>query len=115
MQHRDPVRPLPQPEAHHRHVELAPVATLVVLGPQSEHAVQRNIVEVAELVDDQLAGEAIDASWHRSVGGENGPSPGTFSAASKFRPVSMYSRMRSKPRKPAWPSLVWNTSGPPRR
>ena len=32
-------------------------------------------------------------------------------ASSKVRPRSAYSRMRSTPRKPAWPSLVWNTSG----
>ena len=33
------------------------------------------------------------------------------SAVSKSSPSFMYSRMRSRPRKPAWPSLVWNTSG----
>ena len=33
------------------------------------------------------------------------------SAVSKFIPWSMNSRIRSRPRKPAWPSLVWNTSG----
>ena len=33
------------------------------------------------------------------------------SAVSKSIPWSMYSRIRSRPRKPAWPSLVWNTSG----
>ena len=33
-------------------------------------------------------------------------------ACAKVRPsLSMSSRMRSIPRNPAWPSLVWNTSG----
>ncbi len=32
-------------------------------------------------------------------------------AVSKSSPAAMYSRIRSRPRKPAWPSLVWKTSG----
>ena len=32
-------------------------------------------------------------------------------ASSKVRPCSAYSRIRSRPRKPACPSLVWKTSG----
>ena len=40
------------------------------------------------------------------------PARETSRAASKPRPVSsVSSRIRSRPRKPAWPSLVWNTSG----
>ena len=39
----------------------------------------------------------------------------TSSAVSKSRPgppsATVSSRIRSRPRKPAWPSLVWNTSG----
>ena len=33
------------------------------------------------------------------------------SASSKLSPSAASSRIRSRPRKPAWPSLVWNTSG----
>ena len=33
------------------------------------------------------------------------------SAVSKSSPAAMCSRMRSRPRNPAWPSLVWKTSG----
>ena len=39
------------------------------------------------------------------------PARQTSRASSKLRPCSAYSRMRSRPRKPAWPSLVWKTSG----
>ncbi len=43
------------------------------------------------------------------------PARETSSAVSKSRPgppsPTVSSRMRSMPRKPAWPSLVWNTSG----
>ena len=40
------------------------------------------------------------------------PARETSRAASKVRPVSsVSSRIRSRPRKPAWPSLVWKTSG----
>ena len=35
----------------------------------------------------------------------------TVNAVSKSRPASINSRMRSAPRKPAWPSFMWNTSG----
>ncbi len=35
----------------------------------------------------------------------------TVSAVSKSSPASISSRMRSTPRKPAWPSFMWNTSG----
>ncbi len=40
------------------------------------------------------------------------PARDTSRAASKVSPVSsVSSRIRSRPRKPAWPSLVWKTSG----
>jgi hypothetical protein len=40
------------------------------------------------------------------------PARDTSSAASKLRSApSVSSRIRSSPRKPACPSLVWNTSG----
>ncbi len=39
------------------------------------------------------------------------PARTASSAASKPVPSSVSSRIRSRPRKPAWPSLVWNTSG----
>ncbi len=39
------------------------------------------------------------------------PARQTSMASSKLSPCSAYSRMRSRPRKPACPSLVWNTSG----
>ena len=40
------------------------------------------------------------------------PARTASSAASKLSPApSASSRIRSRPRKPAWPSLVWNTSG----
>ncbi len=39
------------------------------------------------------------------------PARVSSSASSKPRPRSMYSRIRSTPRKPACPSLVWKTSG----
>ena len=39
------------------------------------------------------------------------PARHSSSASSKPRPGSTYSRIRSRPRKPAWPSLVWKTSG----
>ncbi|SLH34752.1 Uncharacterised protein [Mycobacteroides abscessus subsp. abscessus] len=35
----------------------------------------------------------------------------TASAVSKSIPSATYSRMRSTPRKPAWPSFMWKTSG----
>ena len=35
----------------------------------------------------------------------------TVSAVSKSSPSVISSRMRSTPRKPAWPSFMWNTSG----
>ena len=35
----------------------------------------------------------------------------TVSAVSKSSPESISSRIRSTPRKPAWPSFMWNTSG----
>ncbi len=39
------------------------------------------------------------------------PARQTSMASSKLSPCSAYSRIRSRPRNPAWPSLVWNTSG----
>jgi hypothetical protein len=39
------------------------------------------------------------------------PARTTSSASSKESRASVSSRMRSTPRKPAWPSLVWKTSG----
>ena len=43
------------------------------------------------------------------------PARDTSSAVSKSRPgppsAAVSSRIRSRPRKPAWPSLVWKTSG----
>ena len=39
------------------------------------------------------------------------PARTASSASSKESRASVSSRMRSRPRKPAWPSLVWNTSG----
>ncbi len=40
------------------------------------------------------------------------PARETSRAASKLSPASsVSSRIRSRSRKPAWPSLVWNTSG----
>ncbi len=40
------------------------------------------------------------------------PARAASRAASNGRPSSSaYSRMRSRPRNPAWPSLVWKTSG----
>ena len=43
------------------------------------------------------------------------PARETSSAVSKSRPgppsPTVSSRIRSMPRKPAWPSLVWKTSG----
>ena len=39
------------------------------------------------------------------------PARQTSMASSKLRPRSAYSRIRSRPRNPACPSLVWNTSG----
>src|SRR5215211_4028688 len=68
MEHGDAVGPLAQPEAHHGHVELARIASLVVLSTECQNTLQWQTVEVFELVDDQLAGEPIDAGRHRSVG-----------------------------------------------
>ena len=39
------------------------------------------------------------------------PARPTSRASSKLSPCSAYSRIRSRPRNPAWPSLVWKTSG----
>ena len=39
------------------------------------------------------------------------PALDSSSASSKDSPTARYSLIRSRPRKPAWPSLVWNTSG----
>ena len=39
------------------------------------------------------------------------PARQTWRASSKLSPCSAYSRIRSRPRNPACPSLVWNTSG----
>ena len=39
------------------------------------------------------------------------PARHTSIASSKLSPACAYSRIRSRPRKPAWPSLVWKTSG----
>ena len=75
VQHRHAVGPLAEPEAHHRHVELARVAALVVLGAEGQHLVQRQVAECGELVDDQLAGEPVDAGGHRGMGGEHSPRP----------------------------------------
>ena len=60
-----------QPETHHCHVELARVAALVILRAQREDPVQRQILVARELVNDQLAGEPVDAGGNRGMGGED--------------------------------------------
>ena len=70
----DAVRALREPEAHHRHVEHRRVAALVVLRPQGEDPLDRHAVAgvvAAEVLLDQVAGEAVDAGRHRGVRGEH--------------------------------------------
>ena len=60
MQLGDAVGPLGQPQAHHRHVEDARVAALVVLGAEREDPVDRHAgagVVAAEVLRDQVAGK----------------------------------------------------------
>ena len=66
------VGPLGQPETHHGHVELARVAALVILGAQGKDPLQRQILKACELVNDQLAGEPVDAGRNRGMSGEDG-------------------------------------------
>ena len=80
VQLRDAVGALREPEAHHRHVEDAGVAALVVLGAEREDPVDRYAGRpalcAAEVLLDQVAREPVDAGRHRGVGGEDGAGAG---------------------------------------
>src|ERR1022692_1151628 len=61
---------------------------------------------------------SISSVGNRSIPADTGvwvvntvPARQATSASEKLSPWLTYSRMRSRPRKPAWPSLVWKTSG----
>ena len=63
-----------EPEAHDGHVEDARVAALVVLGAEREDPLDRDAgagVVAAEVLRDQVAGEAVDAGRDRGVRGED--------------------------------------------
>ena len=59
----------------------------------------------------RLLREPVDAGRDRSVRREDGPGPHGFQGLVVGQAQSTSSRIRSIPRKPAWPSLMWNTSG----
>ena len=109
VQHRDAVGALAEPQAHVRHVE----DRRVVLGAEREDALDRHAAGMPPRC------AATRSRSKRSMPAGTGvcvvntvPARTACSASSKSRPsFSTSSRMRSMPRKPAWPSLVWNTSG----
>ena len=103
----DAVGPLPQPQAHVRHVELGGV----LLGTEREQLVQRD-PEAGEVALDERLREAVDARRHRRVRGEHGARADGLQRLGEAQPcASVSSRIRSTPWKPAWPSLAWKTSG----
>ena len=115
----DAVGALREPEAHHRHVEDGGVAALVVLGAERAGSARRDA--------GGRAGRRRSTARPASRGKRSMPAGTgvwvvktvearpTSSAVSKSSPgppsATVSSRIRSRPRKPAWPSLVWKTSG----
>ena len=74
------------------------------------------IADTALRVEVQASGRIV-ALWRAKGGGDRRvvvntvEERTTVSAVSKSKPASTSSRIRSAPRKPAWPSFMWNTSG----
>ena len=114
VQGADAVDPLRQPHAHDGHVEHLRVAAGEGLGAERQHPVRRQ----RRVAPCPLNWRATRSRLNRSIPAGTGvcvvntvPARHISRASSKVRPRPTYSRIRSTPRKPAWPSLVWKTSG----
>ncbi|CAB4851774.1 unannotated protein [freshwater metagenome] len=76
-----PVGTLAQTQAHHGHVEHGGVAAVVVLGAKGENPFYghpRDSIVSTEVLADEVAGESVNASRHRSVRGEHGACAGSL-------------------------------------
>ena len=112
------VGPLAEPQAHVRHVEHAPdpprapsarIRSTVSPGSSADSFARR----AAEVAPDEVGREPVDSGGHRRVGGEHraGPDRRERLVEVEAAPEMTSSRIRSMPRKPAWPSFMWKTSG----
>ena len=92
------------------------VAVALRLGAEGEELLHRRgrlQAAGAEVALDQVAREAVDAGRHGRVRGEDRARAHRLAGRRRGRGRAPRTsrRMRSTPRKPAWPSFMWNTSG----
>ncbi|BAS17771.1 hypothetical protein AHiyo8_60740 [Arthrobacter sp. Hiyo8] len=106
---------LRQAQAHHGHVEDRGVAAVVVFPAQVQDLLHGHVrgQSGVEEVPDLHGLETVDAGRHRVwvVNTVDARPAARASDQLSGASVDMSSWMRSMPRNPAWPSLVWNTSG----